>query len=131
MSDLSRLLGDVYGPEPEPPAADDEAAAAAEAPGAESEQARTLSGALPGWADDTVLDEAFANWVPGPPADAPSAERGMLSDLAGRPAAEVTPPGVEPRPTTLADAVPEAPDFVFPRDDEPTSGLATAAPARW
>lgn len=33
---------------------------------------------VPDWAEDDVLDRAFASWTPGPPADAPSAEREMV-----------------------------------------------------
>lgn len=60
MSDLSRVLGDLYG---------------------ESEQAAAPASSFrptaPEWADDERLDEAFASWTPGPPADAPAAEREM------------------------------------------------------
>ena len=35
------------------------------------------SGAVPEWATDAVLDDAFASWAPGPPPDAPTAERRM------------------------------------------------------
>lgn len=54
MSDLSRLLDDVYGD-----------TAPAVAPQSDPSQA-PLAG-LPDWAIDSVLDEAFADWVPGPP----------------------------------------------------------------
>jgi hypothetical protein len=54
MSDLSRLLGDVYNSGPQ--------------------------GAEPPWSSDTALDDAFADWVPGPPADASPAERSFLPD---------------------------------------------------
>ena len=138
MSDLSRLFGDVYGTGDERPAdpeAVDEHASTAEAPvegapSGEPGQATTLSGALPAWADDTVLDEAFANWVPGPPDDAPGAERGMLSDLASRPA-EATSPPTDPRSTPVADAVPGNPNFIFPSGDEAGGGLPVPAPSRW
>ncbi len=43
MSDLSRLLGDVYDPEASTPPAD----------------------SAPAWSNDGALDAAFANWVPG------------------------------------------------------------------
>jgi hypothetical protein len=105
VSDLSRLLGDVYGASAPPPADDVEAAdattptqvpAAADDPpappveqapadhGAEPvEQAdpATASTVAPGWADEQVLDEAFADWIPGPPEDASAEERGMLADV--------------------------------------------------
>jgi hypothetical protein len=88
VSDLSRLLGDVYGasspPEGEQEAVDPTApaagAAAADDPPAPPAEAAGPGPAAPGWADDAVLDEAFAEWVPGPPADASAEERGMLAD---------------------------------------------------
>lgn len=59
MSDLSRVLGDLYGDnEPNIPAS-------------------TYRPTAPEWADEDRLDEAFASWTPGPPADAPAAEREM------------------------------------------------------
>ena len=54
MSDLSRLLYDVYG---------DHGASADVAPPAPTP---ALTG-VPDWAMDSVLDEAFADWVPGSP----------------------------------------------------------------
>ena len=33
--------------------------------------------AVPEWATDAALDEAFASWSPGPPCEAPAAEREM------------------------------------------------------
>lgn len=64
MSDLSNLLGTVYGdntPDGPPvhrePAADDRA---------------------PAWADEARLDEAFQNWTPGPGPDAPAHEHDMM-----------------------------------------------------
>jgi len=78
MSDLSRLLGDVYNPDtPEHESGD-----------GDGERVPVTTTALPEWADEAVLDEAFSNWVPGPPADAPKVERSMLSDLASGPQAE-------------------------------------------
>jgi len=92
VSDLSRLLGDVYGTST-PPAEDVDAAdpttptaavpAAADdppAPPVEDVDAGHSS-AAPGWADDAVLDEAFAEWVPGPPSDAVAEERDILADV--------------------------------------------------
>ncbi|HVF73433.1 MAG TPA: hypothetical protein VM938_00185 [Acidimicrobiales bacterium] len=57
--DLSKVLGDVY-------------AGSAPAP------APTTT---PEWADEAHLDQAFANWTPGPPADAPAAEREMAAHV--------------------------------------------------
>ena len=92
MSDLSRLLDDVYG---------DQGTNIDAVP---PEPARTLTG-LPDWAMDSVLDEAFADWVPGPPAvarDAPVVDapfeqvvghphRPAFGDPAGEPAARQEP----------------------------------------
>jgi hypothetical protein len=89
VSDLSRLLGDVYGastpPEGEVDAADPTTPTAgpdpADDPPAPPVEAVDAGPAAPGWADDAVLDEAFAEWVPGPPADASAEERGILADV--------------------------------------------------
>ena len=53
MSDLSRLLEDVYRSGPATPAAP----------------------VAPSWSSDSALDDAFADWVPGPSDDAHAAER--------------------------------------------------------
>jgi hypothetical protein len=83
MPDLSEMLGDVYGAPEEP-----EQPAAPATPGA------------PGWSDDEHLDKAFANWTPGPSADAPAAERGMFAPA---------PPTASPRlADDLAAALSEA-----------------------
>jgi hypothetical protein len=88
VSDLSRLLGDVYGASSTP--SDDVDAAdattpmpapALDDPPAPPVEAAGTGPAAPGWADEQVLDEAFAEWVPGPPADASAEERGMLADI--------------------------------------------------
>lgn len=91
MSDLSRLLGDVYGAST-PPAEDVDAAdptspsavptAADDPPAPPVEDLNTGSGpAAPGWADEAVLDDAFADWVPGPPSDADAEERDILAGI--------------------------------------------------
>lgn len=59
MSDLSRVLGDLYG-DNEP-----------------TNEPSTYRATAPEWATDERLDEAFASWTPGPPADAHAAEREM------------------------------------------------------
>jgi len=51
VTDLSRLLDDVYGPN------------GAEGPPAPSDPVTAPSG-LPDWAVDSVLDDAFADWLP-------------------------------------------------------------------
>jgi hypothetical protein len=52
--DLSKVLGDVY-----------------------AGNGSTTTQTVPEWADDAHLDEAFASWTPGPPPEAPAAEREM------------------------------------------------------
>ncbi len=53
MSDLSRLLDDVY----EPAVKDDEK----------------------GWTSDEALDNAFSGWVPGPAEDASETEKALFT----------------------------------------------------
>jgi hypothetical protein len=62
MSDLSRLLEDVYG---------DGGAVYGDG---------SSPPAVPDWSSDEALDDTFASWVPGPPADAPAAERAFAVD---------------------------------------------------
>jgi hypothetical protein len=103
MSDLSRLIGNVYrspGAEAETsaPAPVDETWAPeqveqladqvepAPEPSLEDEWAQLAAEGLaeadaPEWADEAALDEAFADWVPGPPGSAPEAERDALAEL--------------------------------------------------
>lgn len=57
MADLSKVLGDVYG---------------------SGDAAATRQAAAPEWADDSRLDEAFANWNPGPGPDAHATERELF-----------------------------------------------------
>jgi len=105
MADLSDMLGDVYGddangephaPEP-PPQHRDGTGTAPEA----TKRARPDSEATnraPAWADESVLDAAFANWTPGPPLDAPAAERDVF-------APHVDPASAPPLPDDLAAAL--------------------------
>ena len=67
--DLSKLLGDLY--------ATDEDRQAGDEPAEASGQPGPRSVGAPEWADESRLDEAFASWKPGPPDDAPAAERDM------------------------------------------------------
>ena len=122
MSDLSRLLGDVYGGGDQP--ADDQGTDGA------AEQPATLAGALPEWAGEEVLDEAFANWVPGPPEGAPTAEHEVVAPV---------PVTVPVQDTHLQD--PAESDWLFGTDtvvaayDElPTEAdlpIAPPIPVRW
>ena len=115
MADLSDMLGDVYGddangephaPEAPPqhrdgtgttPVATGRSGTAAE----DTNRARPAPEATnraPAWADESVLDAAFANWTPGPPLDAPAAERDVF-------APHVDPASAPPLPDDLAAAL--------------------------
>ena len=105
MADLSDMLGDVYGddangkphvPEP-PPEAASGAGPAQEAP-SRAGPAPEATSTAPAWADESVLDAAFANWTPGPPLDAPAAEREVF-------APRVDPASAPPLPDDLAAAL--------------------------
>lgn len=129
MSDLSRLLGDVYGSGPVQDRAVD--TVTDEAPAETSPLAE-----LPAWSDDAVLDEAFADWVPGPPSSAPAAERNALTELAAAPEPEAEAdeaPDLEadaeldlPVAESLAEALPVEAEWFFdvPADDEPEPVVA-------
>lgn len=71
--DLSKLLGDLYDP--------DDSHRPASARRDEASPSSPLPG--PEWADEERLDEAFASWRPGPPDDAPAAEREMAEQYPG------------------------------------------------
>jgi hypothetical protein len=78
--DLSKLLGDLY--------ETNEADAPVDAPFANNSPASPASPVSPPapgpeWADEALLDEAFASWKPGPPDDAPAAEREMANGFPG------------------------------------------------
>jgi hypothetical protein len=96
MADLSNLLGNVYGDDGD----DDPAARETAAPEATSgaRPAPEATGAAPAWADESVLDAAFANWTPGPPLDAPAAERHVFFP-------SVDPASAPPLPDDLAAAL--------------------------
>jgi hypothetical protein len=115
MSDLSRLLGDVYGTGP----------AVEEEVEAHEETSPLAATATPEWADDSVLDEAFANWVPGPPSDAPAAERAALADLASFGHEEPAEPAPVAVPETLAEALPVEAEWFF---DVPAATPTTPEP---
>lgn len=69
--DLSKLLGDLY--------QTDETDSPDAMPAASSSQ----PAAAPEWANEARLDEAFASWKPGPPDDAPAAERELADGYQG------------------------------------------------
>jgi hypothetical protein len=109
MSDLSNLLGDVYGDHssPDGPPVRREPAAAERAPE---------------WAGDSQLDRAFENWVPGEP---PTGREDLTDALSAALATPAPAPVVEPVALpTLAAApapAPEAPKAW-------TSGSVATAP---
>ena len=99
MPDLSEMLGDVYGaPEEEP------------APAVSS---------TPGWADDEHLDKAFADWTPGPDADAPAAERGMFAAAPPAPAGRLA----DDLAAALSEAVMAEGDDVSDTDESDTDDV--------
>jgi hypothetical protein len=75
MSDLSKVLGDLYGGDDEPSVA----------------PPRNFRAEAPEWADDDRLDEAFSSWTPGPPPEAHAMEREMsfVIDTPALPAAHL------------------------------------------
>ncbi|MBV8980041.1 MAG: hypothetical protein JO086_04000, partial [Acidimicrobiia bacterium] len=76
MPDLSNLLGAVYGDGPSSAERDPQDEAHVEhEPAAEDRGPK-----VPDWADDDHLDAAFAEWKPGPAADASPAEHAFVRD---------------------------------------------------
>lgn len=92
------MLGDVYNDRDGEPSVTGGSAATRPKPRRRS--------SLPDWADEGVLDAAFADWVPGPPSTAPAAERSMLTDLAtgGESPADVQLPDLTPAPAVEPEA---------------------------
>src|SRR3954451_20064437 len=95
MPDLSNLLGAVYGDGPSPAGRDPEDEAHVETEPTAAERGP----AVPDWADDEHLDAAFAQWKPGPSADASPPEHAFVVD------SDDDPP---PLPDDLAAALSEA-----------------------
>jgi len=118
--DLSKVLGDVY---------------------------ETGKKQAPEWADEQKLDEAFSQWTPGPPADAPAAEREMArldDDLAaaltealandGGASADPVPtfPEVEPEPDSVAAVLyAELAPLAEPAAVEVEADPEPVVPGRW
>ena len=82
--DLSKLLDDLYEADGSATGAGDPAAVevARSSDGTAGDQYQETAmgfhtGAAPEWSDEARLDEVFAFWTPGPPSDAPAAEREM------------------------------------------------------
>jgi hypothetical protein len=108
MADLSNLLGDVYGDDADgKPDVPEPAAPHQDGP----RPAPEATSRAPAWADESVLDAAFANWTPGPPLDAPAAERNVFSPA-------VDPASAPPLPDDLAAAL-SAALVGAPRADAP------------
>lgn len=113
--DLSKVLDDVY-----------------------SGGAATSESNVPEWADDAHLDQVFAGWTPGPPADAPAAEREMAAhieptrrriddELAGALTKALTANPIAPEPL-FADQADEADDELTPAHIDEL--IATREPMR-
>jgi hypothetical protein len=117
MADLSNLLGAVYGDsaetgrDPDGPPVPVEPAAAERGP------------SVPDWADDEHLDAAFAQWKPGPSAEAHDIERALVADepFADEPFADEPfadePFATKPLADDLAAALSEALTASDPDDD--------------
>lgn len=125
MADLSKVLGDVYG-------AGQPATLAAAPASADDEAAPRREPTAPEWADDSRLDEAFANWNPGPGPDAPAAERDLFVNTPSRPLDEDLAAALS---QALADAPAPAPSAppappVAPAPEAP-SALRPSQSAAW
>jgi hypothetical protein len=95
--DLSKVLGDVY------------------------ESSDRVSGDAPDWSNEDRLDEAFADWTPGPHASAPQAEHDVLGlddEMATTLSAALTAPepqpALEPEPERTLEPAPEPVAVVAP-----------------
>lgn len=125
MSDLSKVLGDLYGGEDDQPSV---------AP------PRNFRAEAPEWADDDRLDEAFADWTPGPSADAHRTEHETMSvviDMPAVPAASLDDDLAASLNAALVDAgendtdfpMAEAPSYSLPTMDDPVGDWMSPAPA--
>ena len=121
MGDLSNLLGDVYGDD------DGDKKNKKKSAPKEGAEATPEEGSAPDWSADERLDEAFAEWSPGPPPEAPEAERKVvelgdpgdgdlneaLAAALAQPSSEATVTSPTPAPEADAPAV-EAADTTVP-----------------
>lgn len=111
MSDLSKVLGDLYGGDDQPSVA----------------PPRNFRAEAPEWADDDRLDEAFADWTPGPTADAHRTEHEVVIDMPSVPAARLDDDLAATLSAALVDAgendtefpIASAPLYALPTIDEP------------
>ncbi len=125
MPDLSNLLGAVYGDGPSKPSRDTEDEAHVEHEPAAAERGP----AVPDWADDEHLDAAFAEWKPGPSADASPTEHAFVMDADDDPA----PPLADDLAAALSEALVAASGTADDTSDEapafsqPASGFDFSA----
>ncbi|HVM54937.1 MAG TPA: hypothetical protein VM262_17260 [Acidimicrobiales bacterium] len=126
MSDLSRLLDDLYA------MGDTEAetapVAAAAPPAAPTE--------APAWSSDEALDEVFETWVPGPDEDAPAAHRSFVEAVTDEPFVEAPAPvnwnlGLEDEPSPVTEAPNETAVSDAPLADAPGAMAVAAVRPRW
>jgi hypothetical protein len=117
MPDLSNLLGAVYGDGPTSTGTDPEDEAHVEKEPAAAER----DPAVPDWADDDHLDAAFAQWKPGPSADASAVERAFVNDADD----DHPPPLADDLAAALSEALVAAAD---PDDSAETAHGPQAAP---
>jgi hypothetical protein len=100
MSDLSRLLDDVY----EPAVKDNEK----------------------GWTSDEALDDAFSGWVPGPAEDASETERSLFAEAKAATTDEHPAPLSDLIPSASpADRIESAPDHDLAGRVSPADAWAT------
>lgn len=124
MSDLSKVLGDLYGADDQPSAA----------------PPRNFRAEAPEWADEQRLDDAFADWTPGPDAHAHALEHEVVLDAPAVPAARLDDDMAAAMSAALVAGngepevpVAEAPAYSFPMDTaepvfEPVEPVEPAAP---
>ncbi|MBV8235684.1 MAG: hypothetical protein JO075_08280 [Acidimicrobiia bacterium] len=118
MPDLSNLLGAVYGDTPSPAPRDPEDEAHVEREAAAEER----GAAVPDWANDERLDAAFAQWKPGPSADASQAEHAF----AGQNGDDPPPPLADDLAAALSEALVASSGVADERDEHDDGG-----PAAW
>src|SRR4051812_3609592 len=123
MPDLSNLLGTVYGDGPSTSSRDPEDEEHVEREPAAHER----TPGVPDWADDEHLDEAFAQWKPGPSEDASPAEHAFAKDAHDDPA----PPLADDLAAALSEALVSvsdtADDTSVPGSDKPRFDFSVPA----
>ena len=117
MPDLSNLLGAVYGDSGSEKGRDPEDEAHVEHEPAAAERGP----AVPDWADDEHLDAAFAQWKPGPSADASPVEHAFVKDADDNP----PPPLADDLAAALSEALVAASTTADDTADAGTVGQPT------